>query len=124
MIKKVYLAGPIAGVEDPMSWRRLAEKKLPIDWQAINPLLIETQGMKPHQLVATDLRAVLQCRAILAKVTQPSWGTAMELFHATQNGIPVVGWGHPNVPSPWLLHCCRAIFADLQQVMKWLGDLK
>jgi nucleoside 2-deoxyribosyltransferase len=103
--KRVYLAGPIFEAKDPVSWRRHATRLFGSDWDVRDPTLFELDITDADTLIATDLAEVGTSNVVLARVDQPSWGTAMELRHAKLAGIPVVGLlQNPAKFSPWLRH--------------------
>lgn len=129
---KVYLAGGIWGVKDPVTWRRDVAAQLPEGWEAVDPTQIElfvesedddTDNEKARKIVDVDLAAIEDSDAIIALVNQPSWGTAMEIFYAHELGLPVIGWnprsdGRPV--GPWLRVHCNAITADFAAVKLFL----
>ena len=125
-MRKVYLAGPIFHASDPSFWRNIAAKSLH-KWQTINPLKIEVDVNNPVELVQLDLHILQICQAVLARIDEPSWGTAMEIFHATHEvGIPVIGW-RPNSDgpdSPWLLAHTTVIFRSLSQAISHLESME
>lgn len=110
-MKKVYLAGPISNDPDPLSWRQECRRLFPAEyWKVCNPLDIEVNIDDPIALTEADLRIISTCQVVLAKVDNPSWGTAMELFYASQLHIPAVGWlsDMSAERSPWLIrHICQ-----------------
>ena len=106
-MNKIYLAGPVTHSNDPNGWRDIATSILETwpRFEAINPLTVEARVKTDAEIVALDYRWILDSRAILAEVFEPSWGTAMEIAFAKQHGIPVFAWGkHPDKCSPWLRH--------------------
>ncbi len=128
---KVYLAGAIWGVKDPATWRRDVTAQLPEGWEAINPmdleLFVDNEDANPELVVERDLHAIEECDAVLALITQPSWGTAMEVFFAHEMGIPVIGWnprpdGRPV--GPWLRVHTRALTNDFAAVKLFLETLQ
>jgi nucleoside 2-deoxyribosyltransferase len=102
--RKVYLAGGIFGLADRgQTWRVQTVSLLPKGWQAINPNLVELDKTSPAELIRGDYAAILACQAIIARVEEPSWGTAMELVFAKRHDIPVIGWRLVyGAISPWL----------------------
>lgn len=119
-MKKVYLAGPIFQCEDPMSWRYYAAEHLPAGWQAVDPLLFEVDEKLPTKLVAEDLRQMTACNAVLVRAEQASWGTAMEIFHAHQRGMPVLAWPCFLERSPWLTAHVTEFFGTLKEAVAGL----
>lgn len=104
-MRNVYLAGSIFGHADPRHWRLDVARQLQKlgEWNALDPLAIETANMTPQQTVKVDYEAILRSDAVIADVRAPSWGTAMEIAFAHAHRVPVVGWGNPYAPqSKWL----------------------
>jgi nucleoside 2-deoxyribosyltransferase len=122
LIKRVYLAGAIYGQADPGGWRDTVSHSLPAPWKAVNPLDLEVDIEKPSEVVDTDLAAILGCKAVIAKVDEPSWGTGMELFFAKRLGLPVIGWtvGKHNGASPWLIHHTSCLVPTLPAAISFL----
>lgn len=111
---KVYLCGGINGLSDGEcnDWR--SEAKATLHAEAIDPMRRDYRGQEDESvdaIVLGDLHDIRQCDAILVNATRPSWGTAMELVYAHQQGTrkrPGVGGklivafvGGARV-SPWL----------------------
>jgi nucleoside 2-deoxyribosyltransferase len=128
---KVYLAGSIRDARDPFTWRRNAIQELPKGWEAIDPLELgdgifnENKG-DPQDVIDRDLKAIKESDAVLAMISQPSWGTGMEIFYAYSIGIPVIGWNpHPagKLPGPWLRVHCKIITSDFEIVTEYLQVL-
>jgi nucleoside 2-deoxyribosyltransferase len=122
---KVYLAGAIWEAKDPVSWRRAVTDQLPAGWEAIDPTQIELFVENEHadenarRVVETDLEAIRSCDAVIAMISQPSWGTAMEIFYAHCLGIPVLGWNpHPagKKVGPWVKFHCYLVSCDFDIV--------
>jgi nucleoside 2-deoxyribosyltransferase len=116
----VYLAGPITGLPyRGKVWRDSATPLLsPL--VVVNPLLIEVDLSKPEELVAADLIAVAACDVVLVRADEPSWGTAMEIWHAHELKIPVVAWTNgveAHRLSPWLRYCAAEFHARLPEAV-------
>lgn len=122
-VSKVYLAGGIFGLEDRgQTWRQQAIRLMPKNWQAINPDLVELAKINPVDLIRGDYAAILGCQVIIARVEQPSWGTAMELSFAKQHRIPVIGWRlvHGDI-SIWLDYHLAVLCHSIEDAV---GELK
>lgn len=105
MSKYIYLAGPITGVDTAADWRKLACQLLePHGLSGIDPLVVEAKTITPEQVVQLDYAWIERSSGIIARVDQPSWGTAMELVYAHGFKMPIIGWGNIEKPSPWLFH--------------------
>lgn len=125
-MRKVYLAGAIAGLNDRgATWRDEATNILAgARWAILNPLLFETAKLTPQQLVDLDYTIISSCDLVLVNAGVPSWGTAMEIAYAKAHGIPVVAFDVPEGVSKWLLahvdhtypnlnSACLALFREL-----------
>lgn len=124
MNKYIYLAGPITGVgEEAREWRGRAQRLLPQDWQGIDPLVVEAHTVTPEAIVALDYAWIEKSHAVLARVDQPSWGTAMELVYAHNLKLPIVGFGQIEKPSPWLFHHLTVHKPDLASGIDYLKGL-
>jgi len=119
-MKKVYLAGPIFGIEDPKSWRKWAANHLPKDWEAVDPILFELNTALPDALVAEDLRQIAQCQAVVVRAEQASWGTAMEIFFAYRAGIPVLAFPCFLDRAPWLTAHVTEFFGSMKEAIAGL----
>ena len=127
---KVYLAGAIHGVEDPITWRQDVTYLLPTGWEAVDPMQIELfvenedADENARKVVEVDLAAIRECDAVLVSIGIPSWGTAMEVFYAHSLGIPVIGWNPEEKPfGPWLKVHCKYIFSDFYNIKLVLQNL-
>ena len=89
---KVYLAGGIWGVKDPITWRKHVTNDLHEGWEAIDPTQIELFVENEHadenaqRIVDIDLAAIRDSDAMIAMISQPSWGTAM--WYASHTSLP------------------------------------
>ncbi len=127
-MKKLYLAGGIWGVKDPYSWRDGATRYLPEGWEACDPLKLTggawKEGDDPEALVETDLTAIEKSEALLCRIDQPSWGSAMELFYAHELCIPTIGIRldkqHDLPPGPWLRVHCTIILYNFIEMKHYL----
>lgn len=83
--------------------------------------------LKPTELVELDYSHILKCRAILARVVRPSWGTAMELAFARRHNIPVIVWMAKYREgariSPWLLAHFDCAFTTLTEACGELANV-
>lgn len=129
-MKKVYLAGAIFGLPDRgQDWREQAIARMPDGWEAINPNIVELDKVQAIDVIRGDYAALAECSAVIARVRNPSWGTAMEIQYAKNVlNIPVIGWPflrEPVLPhySPWLLHHVRHYASDLPTAIGYLNAL-
>lgn len=118
--KTLYLAGPIHGVEDPVSWRMVASNRLSHKWNIIDPINDPTFAII-RELIELDLRNVRQADIVLAKVDAPSWGTAMEIFAARAARVQVWAFDAPEQRSPWLQYHVSRFYPTLDAAIKALA---
>ena len=114
-MRLVYLAGSIFNNPNPGEWRAEAITMLPEGWRAVNPLDFEVGGLKPTELVTLDYYHIQGCHAVIARVTKPTWGTAMEIGYAKRMPIPVFTWSARPIESPWLIAHSSKHFLTLQE---------
>jgi nucleoside 2-deoxyribosyltransferase len=115
----VYLAGPIFVCSDDecRRWRERAMHLLGGAIKTLDPMRRDYRGRESgmaKEIVMGDLKDIDQCDVVLANVSRPSWGTAMEIAIASRADKPVVAFGVTKAVSPWLLYHCDAIHADLE----------
>ena len=136
---KIYLAGAIWGIEDPVTWRRKLTAQLPEGWETIDPTQIELfvenedEDEKACEIVEVDLAAIRMSDAFLARIDRPSWGTAMEMFYAYNLRIPVIGWiphgeavsewGGKRITPPWVKAHSDIVTSDFEVVTQFLQNL-
>lgn len=48
-----------------------------------------------------------------------SIGTGMEVQRATDNGIPIIGFGNSNI-YPWIEECCDVTFETLEEALNYI----
>jgi hypothetical protein len=111
------------GLPEP-DWRSAAMTKLQrCGISVINPLDLvfahvnEFSATDPAVHKALDL--IDQCDAVLANLTRPNYGTAMEIFYAHRQGkmVTVVG----NSPfNPWILSHSKARFESIEPAIEYL----
>ena len=125
MTKLIYLAGPITGVgDDARGWRSNAIPMLEEHgFTAIDPLVVEAATITPAAVVQLDYAWISKSVGIIARVDRPSWGTAMELVYAFNQGIPVVAWGDVPHVSPWLLHHITTLKPTLVEAIEHLREI-
>jgi nucleoside 2-deoxyribosyltransferase len=119
MTLTVYLAGPIFGCTDDecRAWREQAKYFLGGAIKTLDPMRRDYRGREAAsaaEIVHGDLADIEQCDVVLANVSKPTWGTGMEIAHAHMLGKPAFAFGATNPASPWLLHHCHCMHADLE----------
>lgn len=130
-MKRIYLAGPIAGCSDAecKDWREYAKQWLyQRQAEGVDPLrrdyrLADEQQHWPYrEIVELDKYDIRGCDAVLVHWTRMSIGTAMEVLFAWENKKPViVAIDTKTVQlSPWLLYHATELVPDLQSALDWL----
>lgn len=113
-----YLAGPINGCDDEQvqGWRESAARFFGGD--VLDPAVRDYRGQESVNvavLVEADLDDIEACTSLLAYCWKPSYGTAMEILYAHQQGLTVgvvVPAGQPV--SPWLQYHSTFVCSDLE----------
>ncbi len=116
----VYLCGPINGMEDAdaKNWRDAATRALTVP--VLDPMRRDYRGVEDQNveaIVAGDLEDIAACDILLVWAMKgASWGTAMEVWHAKQQGkrIVVVAW---KPISPWLRYCASEVYVGLGEAL-------
>lgn len=123
-MKSIYLCGPINGCTDDeaCTWREWFKKKK--GFVLIDPMKRDYRGKEAEdyrEIVDLDKRDVRECDALVVMYTQPSVGTAMEIFMAWTIGKPVVIINESTKPiSPWLRYHATAIVDSKEEALKKL----
>lgn len=118
----VYLAGNMDGLteEEMRGWRNdFKARDDTIRW--LDPCSRSYMPQQWRELVEDDLADVFAADFIVARMTVPGIGTAMELVNARQAKIPVI----TVVPefrnvSPWLRYYSDYLVEDFDQAWKIL----
>jgi len=119
-MKAVYLAGPINGCSDQecFEWRQRAKQLLSsAPYDVFDPMDRDFRGlesMSAKEIVTFDLHAIAACDFLLVNASRPSWGTAMEIVRAWDDGKKVVAFADTEFPSPWLIMHTHAIVQTLE----------
>lgn len=105
----VYLCGGINGLTDAAAknWRKEATARL--DCRILDPMRRDYRGKEAlhvNDIVHGDFEDIALADVILVNASRPSWGTAMEIYHASLLGKRVVAFGAGDNPSPWLIYHC------------------
>lgn len=112
-----YLCGGINKLSDSdcRDWREAAKDFLR-PHECLDPMRRDYRGREATsvaEIVAGDIEDIRNCRFVLANVSRPSWGTAMEIRIAHDLNKPVLAFGAERDPSPWLVFHCK-LFPSLQ----------
>ncbi len=135
MKKKVFLSGPILGMENEQGYREIITKIcVKLGFDVIDPWLREKVLYKgdekcwwskvpAHGFVQRDLDDVEKCDVIIVYLPKLSAGACMELFYAKRKGKKVIVVSEMECLSPWIIIHSDAIvkkFNELEDVLKKL----
>lgn len=115
----VYLAGPIFGCDDEQcnAWRTEASRLL-APLAVSSPMVRDYRGLEGEcfrQIVSLDLADIDKSDFVLANVSTPSWGTAMEVFYAYRANKPVVCFTNSEgAISPWIMCHAEAVYRNVE----------
>lgn len=120
-MKTVYLCGGINKLSDSdaKDWRREATLAL-ADHKTLDPMRRDYRGVEAQSvtsIVNGDLADIGESDIILVNAQRPSWGTAMEIYHAALHGKHVVAFGAGEHPSPWLVYYCDELHPTLADAL-------
>lgn len=128
-MKKVYLCGAINGCTDneAWDWREATKRELAGVVEFLDPMRRDYRGRENEpgiaaEIVQGDLEDIAAADLILAAADRPSWGTAMEIFHAGRTGKPVVTVCAGRI-SPWLRHHSTRVVPSLFGAWSVLREL-
>jgi nucleoside 2-deoxyribosyltransferase len=124
-VKTVYLCGGINGLSDAEAngWRVEATARLSAAFDVLDPMARDYRGKEAENvraIVDGDLADIAAADVILVRADRPSWGTAMEVYHAFAAGKTVVAFGAGPRPSPWLAAHATFLAADLTAALCWI----
>lgn len=130
---KVYLSGAMSGLtfEEMNGWREEAKQlfsSMSDIVTVINPVDFYNFNMNPNtytelEVMRFDLKSVSESDIILFNKDFPnSIGTAIELYHAYENKIPVVAYGIER-NHPWMECCidktCKTIEEAIEYILEF-----
>jgi nucleoside 2-deoxyribosyltransferase len=124
-VDKVYLAGPIFQQSDAAcnDWRAKFKACELYEW--LDPMRRDFRGREDEcfaEIVEGDKEDVDSCAALVAKVSQPSAGTSMEILWAWLNHTPVITIAEGRV-SPWVRYHSEAIVPTEEAALAKLQEI-
>ncbi|RJS84682.1 hypothetical protein CW702_02145 [Candidatus Bathyarchaeota archaeon] len=137
--KKVFISGPIQGMEHHQEYRSLIRHILlkygyvPIDpWERekiIYSARAEIKGawwrnVPPPDFIKRDLEDISKCDMLVAYLPRISAGTCMELFYAKMKGKRTVTICELENPSPWIIFHSDVILGSIEDLEEFLKDRK
>lgn len=123
----IYLAGGINALsdDDAKDWRAQAAELLNGD--VLDPMARDYRGQEDQNVAAIvegDLDDIAQCEAVLAWCPRASWGTAMEIHHASTQGQPVIAVVPEGQPvSPWLRYHTTTVVHTLEDAVTAIHEV-
>lgn len=127
-MKIVYLCGPISGRLDAdcNDWRSKA-KLLLENVQTLDPMRHDYRGnedAKYLEIIENDKADIDASDALLVYFDKPSFGTAMEIYYAADQGKRVVAVNASGKPtSPWVTGHVYSVFESIEDGCKCLRQL-
>lgn len=127
-MKIVYLCGPINGRADAdcNDWRSKA-KLLLEDLQTLDPMRHDYRSNEEArylEIIENDKADIDASDALLVYFDKPSFGTAMEIYYAADQGKRVVAVNASENPtSPWVTGHAYSVFESLEDGCKCLRQL-
>ncbi len=133
MNKKVFISGPILGMETEQSYRKIITKICKrLNFEVIDPWKRERILYKgdeacwwtncvPMDFVQRDLNDADRCDVMVVYLPKLSAGACMELFYAKRKGKKIVVVSDLPCLSPWIVVHSDAIvkrFEDLENALK------
>ena len=127
-----YLAGQMTGIDFDSSnvWRETAKEWLESREcnyivKVINPNdyynFITQTYIDNKEIIRFDLHKVRTSDLILVNLNGFSLGTAMELQHAIDNKIPILGYKDDGeILHPWLEYTCDRVFNSLAGALEYI----
>jgi hypothetical protein len=115
----VYLCGGINGCTDSQcnDWRTTA-KSLLSPLNILDPMRRDFRGREDEcvsEIVNGDKEDIDNSDFLIVNATRPSWGTAMEVFYASEQGKTNIAFVGDSPVSPWLRHHCAAIVRTVEE---------
>jgi nucleoside 2-deoxyribosyltransferase len=128
MSKKVFISGPIQGMENEQGYRETITKIChKLGYEVIDPWLREKviyrkdepcwwTKVPAENFVCRDLEDVERCDILVAYLPKLSAGSCMELFQAKRSGKKVLIVSDMSCISPWIIVHSDAVLNDFQQL--------
>jgi hypothetical protein len=133
MKKKVFISGPILGMEHDQDYREtITEICVKLGFEVIDPWRREKvlyKGDEPcwwskvpaHGFIQRDLDDAERCDVMIVYLPRLSAGACMELFYAKRKGKKIVVVSEMECLSPWIVTHSDAIvkrFEELENTLK------
>lgn len=126
--KVVYLCGAINGCTDAecKDWRAMATEVLSPHAAILDPMRRDYRGREDdsvNEIVHGDYEDIAAATVVLVAADRPSWGTAMEMHQAFQDGKTVVAVCGQDRVSPWLRYHSTKLFRSMAEALEYIRNL-
>jgi len=127
MGKRVFLSGPIQGMETRQDYRdRLRKLLLRYGYEPVDPWQREKvlyrgpskewwRNVPSKGFIQRDLEDIEKCDILVAYLPRVSAGTCMELFYAKSRGKKTVMICRIKNPSPWIIVYSDIILKNIKE---------
>lgn len=130
---RIYLAGSISDIsfEESNIWRLTAkewlESRESSKVEVVNPNdyynFLEVKYDTEEEIRRFDIRKVDSSNLILVNLNGKSIGTSMELQHAFDRQIAIIGYKDDEEElHPWLRCVCDKVFNNLKDALEYIND--
>jgi len=124
---RIYLAGYTLQKE----YRRIVHEKYDSDFDILDPLLLVPQNH--DKLPSLDKSLIISSDILVAYITQPSWGTAMEIIFAYDHNklVVIIDPTEQIRKDKWVKFHCYRFFNSIEECFEtlkirdlnsWLGE--
>jgi nucleoside 2-deoxyribosyltransferase len=129
---RVFIAGPIQGMEDRQEYRAVIRRVLEAKgYEVVDPwerekVIYRASGeewwknVPPRDFIERDLRDVERCDVLIAYLPRLSAGACMELFYAKLKGKKVVSVIEFKDPSPWITLHSDVVLRSLEELKSYV----
>ena len=126
--KRVFISGPIQGMEGEQSYRERLRRILEgwgfevVDpWEREKVMYSVTGGewwrrVPVADFIRRDLEDIGGCDVLVAYLPRLSAGTCMELFYAKRCGKRTVVICELENPSPWIIHHSDVLLKSIEEL--------
>jgi nucleoside 2-deoxyribosyltransferase len=126
--KKVFISGPIQGMETRQSYRAKIKRICGrCGYETLDPWNREKilyrgtakgwwNNVPAASFIQRDLQDIEKCELLVAYLPKLSAGTCMELFYAKTKGKKTICICQLKNPSPWITHHSNIIIENIEQL--------
>jgi nucleoside 2-deoxyribosyltransferase len=135
MQKRVFISGPIQGMENRQGYREKIKRIcIRCGYQPIDPWQREKvlyRGERPDLwrasslgFIKRDLEDIEKCDILIAYMPRLSAGTCMELFYAKMKGKQTICVCRLKNPSPWIIVHSDILVKRIEDLEEALNSLR